>query len=264
MLALVFLILKILGVILLILLGMILLILVIPVGIRGEIARRHPALYAKVGPVEVKVYPFPPEKEKQGKKEKKNKPSQNETNEDTPPGTGGKNGKNSPKPPEKQEKPQALPASLALPKTSRESIKKPPEPGDKTKTEPETTAAPEKGVKDLPWDLIRRLLGMAGPIIQKVLRAVRIYDLELVLPVHGRDAADTAITYGRVSALVYGTLTLVQNLCRFQAKRIRLEPDFTGEQGEIEYFSCKITTHLFIIVVIILWVLFRLKWPKDD
>ena len=49
-----------------------------------------------------------------------------------------------------------------------------------------------------------------------------------------------------------------------EAKRIRLEPDFTGEQGEIEYFSCKITTHLFIIVVIVLWVLFRLKWPKED
>lgn len=273
MLGVVFLILKIIGIVLLILLGLVILILAIPVGVRGEIARRHPALYAKVGPVELKVYPFPQKKERPGKKMEKAEPPSQGTNKGEPPKTGEKKEEKTSFDPQNKEKRGELPPSLQLPSVKREEIKKPPETGEKPKDEfptlfKEKPAEPkpekELGVGELPWDLIRRLLGMAGPILRKVLGALRIYDLELVLPIHCREAADTAITYGRVSALIYGTLALLQNLCHLEAKRIRLEPDFTGEQGEIEYFSCKITTHLFIIVVIALWVLFRLKWPKED
>lgn len=280
MLQIIFLLLKVLGWILLILLALLVLVLTIPVGIRGEIAQRKPFLYAKAGPLEIKVYPFPEKKEKKEKKHPKEKREEKPRNEYLPPDTGVKKEEKPENPPDFKEKEEALPPSLDLPKTDRNFLKKTPETGDKKtavpgaekKIEKEIQAkiqkgieqGMEKGVQDIPWAMIRRLLGMAGPIVRKLLAALRIYDLELVLPVHGRDAADTAITYGRVSALIYGTLTLVQNLCRLEAKKIWLEPDFTGEQGEIEYFSCKITTHLFIIVMIILWVLFRLKWPKED
>lgn len=280
MLQIIFLLLKVLGWILLILLALLVLVLTIPVGIRGEIAQRKPFLYAKAGPLEIKVYPFPKKKEKKEKKHPKEKREEKPRNEHLPPDTGVKKEEKPENPPDFKEKEEALPPSLGLPKTDRNFLKKTPETGDKKTTAPgaekkiekEIQAkiqkgieqGMEKGVQDIPWAMIRRLLGMAGPIVRKLLAALRIYDLELVLPVHGRDAADTAITYGRVSALIYGTLTLVQNLCRLEAKKIWLEPDFTGEQGEIEYFSCKITTHLFIIVMIILWVLFRLKWPKED
>ena len=280
MLQIIFLLLKVLGWILLILLALLVLVLTIPVGIRGEIAQRKPFLYAKAGPLEIKVYPFPKKKEKKEKKHPKEKREEKPRNEHLPPDTGVKKEEKPENPPDFKEKEEALPPSLDLPKTDRNFLKKTPETGDKKtdapgaekKIEKEIQAkiqkgieqGMEKGVQDIPWAMIRRLLGMAGPIVRKLLAALRIYDLELVLPVHGRDAADTAITYGRVSALIYGTLTLVQNLCRLEARKIWLEPDFTGEQGEIEYFSCKITTHLFIIVMIILWVLFRLKWPKED
>lgn len=280
MLQIIFLLLKVLGWILLILLALLVLVLTIPVGIRGEIAQRKPSLYAKAGPLEIKVYPFPKKKEKKEKKHPKEKREEKPRNEHLPPDTGVKKEEKPENPPDFKEKEEALPPSLDLPKTDRNFLKKTPETGDKKtaapgaekKIEKEIQAkiqkgieqGMEKGVQDIPWAMIRRLLGMAGPIVRKLLAALRIYDLELVLPVHGRDAGDTAITYGRVSALIYGTLTLVQNLCRLEAKKIWLEPDFTGEQGEIEYFSCKITTHLFIIVMIILWVLFRLKWPKED
>ena len=280
MLQIIFLLLKVLGCILLILLALLVLVLTIPVGIRGEIAQRKPFLYAKAGPLEIKVYPFPKKKEKKEKKHPKEKREEKPQNEHLPPDTGVKKEEKPENPPDFKEKEEALPPSLDLPKTDRNFLKKTPEtggkktaaPGVEKKIEKEIQAkiqqgieqGMEKGVQDIPWAMIRRLLGMAGPIVRKLLAALRIYDLELVLPVHGRDAADTAITYGRVSALIYGTLTLVQNLCRLEAKKIWLEPDFTGEQGEIEYFSCKITTHLFIIVMIILWVLFRLKWPKED
>ncbi len=280
MLQIIFLLLKVLGWILLILLALLVLVLTIPVGIRGEIAQRKPFLYAKAGPLEIKVYPFPKKKEKKEKKHPKEKREEKPRNDHLPPDTGVKKEEKPENFPDFKEKEGDLPPSLDLPKTDRNFLKKTPETGDKKTTVPgaekkiekEIQAkiqkgieqGMEKGVQDIPWAMIRRLLGMAGPIVRKLLAALRIYDLELVLPVHGRDAADTAITYGRVSALIYGTLTLVQNLCRLEAKKIWLEPDFTGEQGEIEYFSCKITTHLFIIVMIILWVLFRLKWPKED
>lgn len=280
MLQIMFLILKVLGWILLILLALLVLVLTIPVGIRGEIAQRKPSLYAKAGPLEIKVYPFPKKKEKKEKKHPKEKREEKPRNEHPSPDTGVKKEEKPGKTPDFREKEGELPPSLNLPKTDSSFLKKAPETGEKKavasgadkKIEKEIQAknqkgieqGMEKGVQDIPWAMIRRLLGMAGPIVRKLLAALRIYDLELVLPIHGRDAADTAITYGRVSALIYGTLTLVQNLCRLEAKKIWLEPDFTGEQEEIEYFSCKITTHLFIIVMIILWVLFRLKWPKED
>lgn len=281
MLQIIFLLLKVLGWILLILLVLLVLVLAIPVGIRGEIAQRKPALYAKAGPLEIKVYPFPKKKEKKEKKLPKEKHGEKPQNEYSSPDTGVKKEEKPENPPDFKEKEEDLPPSLDLPKTDRNFLKKTPETGENTaaasrteekKTEKEIQGkigkgigqGMETGIQDIPWGMIRRLLGMAGPVVQKLLAALRIYDLELVLPIHGRDAADTAITYGRVSALIYGTLTLVQNLCRLEAKKIWLEPDFTGEQGEIEYFSCKITTHLFIIVMIILWVLFRLKWPKED
>ena len=281
MLQIIFLLLKVLGCILLILLALLVLILTIPVGIRGEIAQRKPALYAKAGPLEIKVYPFPQKKKKKEKKPPETKREEKTRNEHLSPDTGVKKEEKPENAPDFRGKEGDLPPSLDLPKTDRSFLEKPPETGEgvaaafrtaEKKIEKEIQGriqkgieqGMEKGIQDIPWAMIRRLLGMAGPIVRKLLAALRIYDLELVLPVHGRDAADTAITYGRVSALIYGTLTLVQNLCRLEARKIWLEPDFTGEQGEIEYFSCKITTHLFIIVMIILWVLFRLKWPKED
>lgn len=105
---------------------------------------------------------------------------------------------------------------------------------------------------------IRALASTAGGLIRRVLRGIRVYDITLRLPVHGQDAADTALRYGRLNALLHTTLAAVSNLMRVECKQLALAADFTDEYKGQETFSCKITTRLIIMVTAGIWALYRL------
>lgn len=107
-------------------------------------------------------------------------------------------------------------------------------------------------------DELCTLAGGAGHFLRAVLGALRITQIRLYLPVHGEDAAQTAIRYGKMQAWLHGALGVLNNVFRLEFQECRLDPDYTGKLAGSEYFSCKISARLIIIGIAamrLLWLL---------
>ena len=83
--------------------------------------------------------------------------------------------------------------------------------------------------------LIVDVLSGIGQPAASLLRKFRIYHLSLRIIVAEQDAADTAISYGRVNAVVYGAYAAASHLLNITAPEIEIRPSFTAEQGEVEF-----------------------------
>lgn len=142
--------------------------------------------------------------------------------------------------------------------------KKPAAPAEKPTGAPEQAKPEKKPAGGLPFRLeftletIRALAEAATGLIRRVLRGIRLHDICLRWPIHGPDAAETALRYGRANALLHTTFAALSNLMRVEVKEAALTPDFTDDAKGTEYFSCKITTRLFIMVTAGIWALWRL------
>ena len=99
----------------------------------------------------------------------------------------------------------------------------------------------------------------AGKLARAFLRIIRISDVQLVLPVHHEDAAQTAIEYGRVHAALGGILGVLQNCFEIRLKKVEIIPDFMGDSKYRRYFYCKIGATPFIILSTALYVLWRMR-----
>lgn len=202
------------------LLVLLLIALVLPVGAQIVWEKGALTVYARAAFVRLRVYPF-------AERKKKAKP--------------GKKRPVRPKQPPQQ--------SAAEDKTGGGASPKPA--GAKPAREPPIRL-------EFTLNTIRALASTAGGLIRRVLRGIRVHEVTLRLPVHGQDAADTALRYGRINALLHTTLAAVSNLMRVECKQLALAADFTDEYKGQEYFSCKITTRLIIMVTAGIWALYRL------
>lgn len=64
-----------------------------------------------------------------------------------------------------------------------------------------------------------------------LLRHVRVYRVRMSIVVAEDDAAQTAITFGRMNALVYTAYTAARGLINLQKPDISIAPDFTVQEG---------------------------------
>ena len=80
-------------------------------------------------------------------------------------------------------------------------------------------------------DLLSSLKGNTGMLV----RSFKLYKIRLSMVVAEGDAADTAITYGRVNAAVYGAYALAQSFLRLGRPEIEIRPDFTAEEGSVDF-----------------------------
>lgn len=111
-------------------------------------------------------------------------------------------------------------------------------------------------------DKIKILVSTAGTVIRRILAGFRIHHIRIVLPVHMSDAAETALAVGYIHAGLHTSLGVLNNFFNLQFKQLVVIPDYHNEYEGKEHFSCKITTHLIIMVVIAIWALVRLKKEK--
>jgi len=99
---------------------------------------------------------------------------------------------------------------------------------------------PKKVKKEVPEKAAFRLgvsieeildaIAAVWPPVRRLIRSIRIDDLMLHITVGGRDAADAALTYGRLCGYVSSGYALLLNM--FGAVRVRsivIEPDFLAE-----------------------------------
>ena len=121
---------------------------------------------------------------------------------------------------------------------------------------------PKKKRRRLPLGKIADSLRTAGGFMRRVLRFVRVGDIELTLPVHDEDAALTAIRYGRVQASLGALTGVLRNLVRLDFKHVNIFADFDGVCENQASFSCKIGAPPAIIAIAAVWAYMRLTEAK--
>ena len=102
----------------------------------------------------------------------------------------------------------------------------------------------------------------AGRFMRTVVGALRVSHIRIELPVHADDAAATALAYGRANAWLHGSLAVLSHFLWMDFDELRLEPDFTGKSAGEEYFSCKISAQLIIMVTAAIRLLILLYQKK--
>lgn len=270
--AVVWLILKGIGWILLVLLALLIAALLVPV--TAELCYEQGKFSAalRVLAVRVRLYPRPEKPEKPKKQKKPRKPKQ------------GKPGPVQPEPTQAEEKPaeekpaepaassvqaeqktepvekEAAPQPAAR-QTGKATARPPQQKADKT---PPKQAAPKKPEKTLQetvdWALTWVRTG--GQILRRLLEGFKIHHIRIYLPVHRGDAASTALAVGAVHAGLGASFGMLQNFLDLRMEQLVIEPDYTGEHQGREHFSCKITSHLIIMVITGVWALLRLRKEK--
>ena len=141
------------------------------------------------------------------------------------------------------------------------------QPESETKQEPEKKQEPDgarngkkhrKKRRRMPWGKIVQSVRTASGFIRRVLRFVRVDDIELCLPVHEEDAAQTAIQYGRIQAGLGTLVAVLRNVVRLDFKKVNIFADFDGVCEKQAAFSCKIGAPPVIIAVAAIWAYLRL------
>lgn len=208
--------------------------------------------------VRVKLYPRPekpakPKKQKKPRKRKKGKPAAA----------------------------QSQPAQTVMKATEKKTVEPAAPPAQKAQTEgPESKKAapqpaarppqkkagkaqpqPEKTLQET-VDWVLSWVRTGGQILRRLLEGFKIHHIQIYLPVHRETAASTALAVGAVHAGLGASFGMLQNFLDLRMEQLVIEPDYTGEHQGQEHFSCKITSHLIIMVITGVWALLRLRREK--
>ncbi|MEG1773763.1 MAG: DUF2953 domain-containing protein [Oscillospiraceae bacterium] len=116
-----------------------------------------------------------------------------------------------------------LPVKDKPPRVKKPRKKKSPSPSEKPEKAPKKPSAEDVKTGLL---LLLRLLPRLWRPIRTLLRRTVLAKLELSLRVAGRDAADTALAFGKASTAVYSMLAATSQVVTLRVKRIEILPDF--------------------------------------
>ncbi len=102
----------------------------------------------------------------------------------------------------------------------------------------------------------------AGRAMRIILKGLRVRGVELVIPVAGAEAADTAQRYGKTQAAVGGARAALESVLNIRFKRLAVIPDFGGQYAGSTLFAMRATAPVFIFIaagVVGLWKFFTFK-----
>lgn len=125
--------------------------------------------------------------------------------------------------------------------------KKKPE-ADKTEAEQDEKPKKKKTLSQQ-LDLTKRLAASGLAAAKPVLQNLRITRVELVLPVHAAEAADTALRCGQIQMALGTARALLDGRLKVRFKRMELIPDFTGQRGGELVFACNVVLNPVIMLV---------------
>ena len=273
--AVLWLILKGIGWVLLVLLALLIAALLVPVTAELCYERGKFTAALRVLAVRVKLYPRPekPKKQKKSRRPKKAKPAAKK-----PAARSAVKPKTEPTaaPAQPQGEPEEIPeqkAQAEMPgqkqaapqpaarQTGKSTAQPPQQKAGKAQPKQAALQNPEKTLQEtLDWVLTWVRTG--GQILRRLLEGFKIHHIQIYLPVHGETAASTALAVGAVYAGLGASFGMLQNFLDLRMEQLVVEPDYTGEHRGQEHFSCKITSHLIIMVVTGVWALLRLREEK--
>ena len=119
---------------------------------------------------------------------------------------------------------------------------KPQKPAKATAEEPPEKAAKKKPPKTFAQRVafMKRLIKSGTKAGHVFLRHMRIRKVQLVVPVYGGDASETAIWCGRAQGAVGTLRAVLESHFKIRFSRIQIIPDFAGQLQEEWYFACKV------------------------
>ncbi|MBQ9861593.1 MAG: hypothetical protein IJO75_04970 [Clostridia bacterium] len=107
--------------------------------------------------------------------------------------------------------------------------------------------------------LVKELTRLAAGAACRLIAAITVDKLCLQLYITGSDAAETAENTGKVCAVLYPTVTALQQtvLC-IRKRAITVTPDFLAEKGRV---TADVTAHVIPIriIMIAIWLVFRYR-----
>lgn len=80
----------------------------------------------------------------------------------------------------------------------------------------------------------KRLAELSYTAAKRVIAAVTVDKLDLALYIAAEEAAATAITVGRISAVLYPALSALQSKLRIRHRAVTVTPDFLAENGRVD------------------------------
>ncbi|HWP50412.1 MAG TPA: DUF2953 domain-containing protein [Clostridia bacterium] len=83
--------------------------------------------------------------------------------------------------------------------------------------------------------LVQKLLRRTSPAVRRLLRRTSLAKLRMRMIVAGKDAADTAIKFGKVNAQVFTAVAIVDRIVTLKADQIQILPGFGVSQSESSY-----------------------------
>ena len=148
-------------------------------------------------------------------------------------------------------------------RAAAKKAKKAAEAAKETPQKPKSAAKASKERKaKITLDVLCRMAAAAGKLRRGIFGSLRVCSIRLWLPVSGKDAADTAVQYGKMQAYLGTTLGVLNRFFWLDIKEMHLEPDFTGSLKGTERFSCCIRARLYAMgtaAVVFVYTLFKEK-----
>ena len=111
---------------------------------------------------------------------------------------------------------------------------------------------------------LAELAKLAKTAAGRLLAAILIDRLELLLEVGGEEAADIALTYGKLCGVVYPAQTVLETLLRVRRRQVQVRPNFLRESSQ-----ARVRLHAHMLPLRLLWVALRtltafLLFTKQD
>ena len=100
---------------------------------------------------------------------------------------------------------------------------------------------------------VKKAYELLGKTLKKVLKTIKINNIEFIYVVSGEDAADIGIKYGRANMLVYSFYNLLKKIFDVKNSRIYLYPDFVNYK-EHKKFNIEINfSFMNILIIFVGW-----------
>ena len=153
-----------------------------------------------------------------------------------------------------------------LPRPKKEKPEKPKKP-----KQPQNPKKPRKKAADAPPQDKDKLLKLTfaqlvllvrglGTLGRRIVGGIKIRHIRVHLCVTGKDAADTALQYGKLRAWLHTGIGVLNNALWLEFDQFQIDTDFLAEKQKKPAFSCQISTQLLIMVLAalrFLWLLWK-------
>ena len=161
-----------------------------------------------------------------------------------------------------------------VPKKKKPKKKKkneqPQKPAPKKEEKPKDNFLKELGLSGV-GNLFTKITELAAGVLKDFFAHITIKSFALSIKVGGKDAADTAINYGKVCSVVYPLTSAVISSMKYSHYGVDILPDFTeGAETKVEFFAIFKTRVVHLVKIVFkygfkaLKMLLELKTATED